>query len=68
MFTHVKLLTDRKETFIIPVEFILSKGDYLHFKKQGFERRFGARVFAFLMVWFIVGLGENTKFLNVSVG
>ena len=28
MFTHVKLLTDRKETFIIPVEFILSKGDY----------------------------------------
>ena len=39
LFTNVKLLTDKNEIFIIPIKFILDNGDYLHFKKQGFERQ-----------------------------
>ncbi len=39
LFNGVKLMTDRDETFIIPVKFILEHGEYFHFKKQGFEKQ-----------------------------
>lgn len=39
LFKDVKLLTDRNESFVIPVKTILEEGSYLHFKKQGFERQ-----------------------------
>ena len=37
-FTNVRL-SDEYGTYEIPVEYILEKGSFLHFKQQGFERQ-----------------------------
>jgi len=39
IFNKVVLTTNKKEVFVIPVDFILKKGEYLFFKQQGFEKQ-----------------------------